>query len=287
MGWNSQVVIAQQVIIEGSDDGLFVYSGTPTTGNLIGSWASMAGTDDYENPYPAGLAIFNGLLAIYDPASITFPSRASFEQAAAAILSAVGGTSPAQYITTVVESASTTGTGAHDRVIAAFNSAAEDNSSSANLEFLYVHSNGNITEYAYMDETGFRVLAGTIIATHPGTTPAVPESWQTLALVNSFTNGSNNGFIDAPQIRMMADNQTLMFKGTLTCPATPTGVFASVPADYPNAGFGGPYGKGAVVNVSSNTHVGHVEVHNNGNIGLTGNFAAGDEVDITCLVPTQ
>src|SRR5581483_7878803 len=42
-----------------NDAGIFVYSGTPAAGNLVGSWAPVAGTDGYGNAYPAGLAVGN------------------------------------------------------------------------------------------------------------------------------------------------------------------------------------------------------------------------------------
>lgn len=41
-------------------NGIFFYSGTPGVGNLIGWWASVAGTDGFGNAYTAGLAISNG-----------------------------------------------------------------------------------------------------------------------------------------------------------------------------------------------------------------------------------
>jgi hypothetical protein len=55
VGWESEFVIATQVIIEGSDDGLFVYNGPPATGNLILSIASVGGTDPYGNHYLQGV----------------------------------------------------------------------------------------------------------------------------------------------------------------------------------------------------------------------------------------
>lgn len=58
MGWNSLAVLAQLVIIEGPDDGLFVYDGTPAKGNLIASVASAAGTDDLGNPYVKGFGTY-------------------------------------------------------------------------------------------------------------------------------------------------------------------------------------------------------------------------------------
>lgn len=59
MGWSSQAQIAQLVIIEGNADGLFVYSGTPAAGNLIGSIVPAAGTDQYGNTYLPGVTDYN------------------------------------------------------------------------------------------------------------------------------------------------------------------------------------------------------------------------------------
>jgi hypothetical protein len=55
---NPSIVVANKVIIEGSDDYLFVYSGSPALGNLIASIAAVAGTDPYGNAYPAGFTSF-------------------------------------------------------------------------------------------------------------------------------------------------------------------------------------------------------------------------------------
>jgi hypothetical protein len=52
-------ISANTVVVSGSGEGLFIYSGTPGTGNLIGSWAQTASTDAYGNPYPAGLQVGN------------------------------------------------------------------------------------------------------------------------------------------------------------------------------------------------------------------------------------
>lgn len=43
--------------------GIFIYSGTPATGNLIGSWAGVSGTDAFGNLYPAGFNITTGSIS--------------------------------------------------------------------------------------------------------------------------------------------------------------------------------------------------------------------------------
>lgn len=62
MGWRDPVQVASTVIvpaITGSFTGVFVYSGSPTTGNLIASMAPAPGTDPYGNPYFVGVTSYN------------------------------------------------------------------------------------------------------------------------------------------------------------------------------------------------------------------------------------
>lgn len=60
MGWSNQPVVAPVVVIVagGNGEGLFVYSGTPATGNLIASIAATAGTDAHGNAYQAGVTSY-------------------------------------------------------------------------------------------------------------------------------------------------------------------------------------------------------------------------------------
>src|SRR5712664_159928 len=63
MGWNSQVIVANQVIIEGPNDHLFVYNGQPGAGNLAYSLSPVqnlpaVGLDDYGNEYILGLTCY-------------------------------------------------------------------------------------------------------------------------------------------------------------------------------------------------------------------------------------
>lgn len=61
-GISNGVVIANIVIVFGPSGGIFVYSGTPALGNLIGSVAGVPGTDHYGNSYRAGFtAYYNGV----------------------------------------------------------------------------------------------------------------------------------------------------------------------------------------------------------------------------------
>ena len=66
MGWQSG--IPAEIIIAGSPAGLFIYSPVAGAGNLIGSWSSQAGTDQFGNTYPEG--IYVGMGEIIGPISI-------------------------------------------------------------------------------------------------------------------------------------------------------------------------------------------------------------------------
>lgn len=70
MGWNTQATIAQQVIVEGPGDGLFIYNGTPAAGNLL--YAATSGTLD-----PSGL-------------NATIPGAFRYLQVSAGLYAAVG-----------------------------------------------------------------------------------------------------------------------------------------------------------------------------------------------------
>jgi hypothetical protein len=57
-GWsNDQLSLVILNAANQGFSGFFVYSPQPGAGNLIGSWAAVAGTDPYGNTYPAGLNV--------------------------------------------------------------------------------------------------------------------------------------------------------------------------------------------------------------------------------------
>lgn len=241
--------------------GTFFYSGTPAAGNLIMSIAPANGTDAFGNTFQQGFTCA-------DPALLLFPSRQAFEGTPAFIQSNFSAPAVNQYLQMLLQGPSTNVVGARDSVQFQMNSAAKDNSSNANCSCNYTGSNGVLHEFAYFDATGFNILAGSIIAAQPGATPAVPASWTTIPLTNSYSNGTNNGFIDVPQVRMLADNKTLQFKGTLACPATGSAInWGTMPASFPNANLGGIYGVLLVANYSGGT-VDHIELHNNGVLSI-------------------
>jgi hypothetical protein len=55
---SSGIVPAQIVIVYGPGPAIYVYSGTPALGNLIGSWAGAAGTDPFGNATQANFTVY-------------------------------------------------------------------------------------------------------------------------------------------------------------------------------------------------------------------------------------
>lgn len=59
------------LVVDGPTGGIFIYSGTPAAGNLIGTWTGAAGTDSFGNTYPAGLSVQQGTITGIDIDSTT------------------------------------------------------------------------------------------------------------------------------------------------------------------------------------------------------------------------
>ena len=69
---NGTVIMGASIVAYGTSGEILVYSGTPVTGNLIGSWSGLAGNDGLSgggNPYPAGLAVEQGGLVLLNQGS--------------------------------------------------------------------------------------------------------------------------------------------------------------------------------------------------------------------------
>lgn len=53
MPWENTTI--NQLVIQGTNAGIFIYNGTPGIGTLVGSWSAVATVDPYGNPVPIGL----------------------------------------------------------------------------------------------------------------------------------------------------------------------------------------------------------------------------------------
>lgn len=62
MPWTNGIINVL-IIDTANNGGIFVYSGVPQNGNLIGSWAAQAGVDQFGNAFPAGLNVSVGSIS--------------------------------------------------------------------------------------------------------------------------------------------------------------------------------------------------------------------------------
>jgi hypothetical protein len=77
--WSNQVVSLIVIQAGGGFTGVFVYSPTPGTGNLVISIAAQTGTDPYGNSYPEGFAAF--MTPVSDKIQAAFGNVPSFSRA--------------------------------------------------------------------------------------------------------------------------------------------------------------------------------------------------------------
>jgi hypothetical protein len=103
MGWQNQNQSLVIITATSGFSGLFIYSGPPALGNLIGSWASAAGTDPLGNAYPAGLSANQGVLTgmlLNSPSIVGATIMSSLLNAPSITQAAIsGGTATQQTIT--------------------------------------------------------------------------------------------------------------------------------------------------------------------------------------------
>lgn len=68
---NGTTITGATIVADGLSGQFLIYSGAPQTGNLIGSWSGVAGTDTHGNMYPAGLSVQQGVITGLDIDSTT------------------------------------------------------------------------------------------------------------------------------------------------------------------------------------------------------------------------
>lgn len=68
---DGMTITGANIVADGSAGQFLIYSGTPESGNLIGSWSGVSGTDGFGNTYPAGLSVQQGVITGLDIDSVT------------------------------------------------------------------------------------------------------------------------------------------------------------------------------------------------------------------------
>lgn len=197
-GWSNQNQTRVVVVETGTYSGLFFYSPTIGHGNLVGSWTAAAGTDPYDNSYPAGLMLQNGasritinsVLGIITESFVTGNPDVDFS---AFIQAGAPGIGIAQVDQWLVSSAQNSTYGDTAGVVVQSNNSENTNPAKA---YLYWEGAGGPQEnYLVVSAAGAVISAGNITGTQPGTgtsltNPAAAETWHTATLATGFTTNA-------------------------------------------------------------------------------------------------
>lgn len=309
MGWSNlaaAILEATTVIIRGgTDEGIFLYSGTPAAGNLIGSWAASAGTDPYGNNYQAGLGIFSGgtLLGVWDGNawSIGESGQGQIRAVVASLIPSLQFTTPNPNIGNSASISATQvgfGTAAFDEFdlegptdttnteqwLITVRSASQDGTQRGQV-LVRLNQGGTIVNVLSFDFGGAHML-GAVTAVQPGTgtsvTPAVAETWHDLTLNAGFSGGVAGTAVPRYQKEGIGGGRTRLSGGVaLTANQPQNTVIATLPAGYrpPNDLF---------INTANNlsggaTNIESIHITTAGNIelgvsGSTGNYVMFDGV---------
>jgi hypothetical protein len=150
-GYNDPVNNRIAVIAPGKNQGIFVYSPTAGTGNLVVSIAAVSGTDQYTNAYKGpgieiqgagdtGQSIFLGLVG--PTAELQMPTGSGFEAAAANLFTGVVGSGATELMETGFSGPKGSTAGGTDWLQLLLSSNNQGATSSALSDMLYIDSSG-------------------------------------------------------------------------------------------------------------------------------------------------
>lgn len=194
--------------------GLFIYSAAPALGNLVGSWASAAGTDSFGNPYVKGLAV--GSPSSSTPQVVLIPSAGGPGSPAVLQFTLsptsffgnqpnIQAFSPSSTGQLIISGPGLAQTGFKDFVQDVFTTFAGTNPAARQIN--YVHIDGiTLSTYVNVSSSGTVISAGSINAVDPTTgtaaTPAIAEGWHAITL---DANWSTLAGQPVPSYRFLAD----------------------------------------------------------------------------------
>lgn len=286
MPWNNEVVIATQVIIQGTNEGLFVYNGAPGLGRLIAS-VTNAPTDPYGNPTKPVTAVYGTadgssvVLVPGSPAEVNIGSGDSAETVPAALTSAIfGAPAPQRFVQTILRAARVSGQDAFRDASITIEGDAVDHSFPTDIRYDVVKdstTHSNITQLAdsiqfqgspssmlFIDLANKQIVAGYPIygaSSQGGVGPDNPPHLMTL--LNSWANAGGN---TPAQYSLTANNEVLL-TGAINGAAATAATFATLPVAYrPNKQQQIPCG--ATGNVIAN-HAPFIQLDTAGNLTVS------------------
>lgn len=143
---------------------------------VILSITSAATTDPFGNPVdPGGFAVYNNGQIAFLGQSTTVPgenvlrmsSGAALEGSPFEVNNAAEGSGGSAFISSGIIGPAANLSGHGDFVEISLNTANAGGTSSANMEFFYVDSSGTAHQFAFMDDTGFNIVTGSINGVTP------------------------------------------------------------------------------------------------------------------------
>lgn len=212
-GASAGVIRARIVIVGGTSGGVFVYSGTPALGNLIGSLAGTGTTvDPFGNPVlGGGLAIYGAAsqaVTLTEPGSLSqlqFLTGSGFEATPANLSAAPSGSGPSEIMLMVLSGPKGSTPGATDWVQVAMESAPQGGGAGAGGFLLYITTGGIAQTRLSWNANGVQIpllqnttitgslingiTPGTFGLSSPGATAGAPPTG-TATQASSFAAGS-------------------------------------------------------------------------------------------------
>lgn len=206
---NGTIITGATFVATGTSGEILCYSGTPTTGNLIMSFAASAGVDSYGNSFIKGLSV--GVATSSSPQVQIIPSAGGpgsggVVQFTLSPLSFFGnqpniqGLSPASTGILEINGPSLSASSFTDYVQDVYSSFTGGGGTAAHKQTNYIDPSGNVVPYVDIGFFGTHFGACSQLAgVHPGTgtgntNTAVQETWQSMSLINGWAgSGGLNG----------------------------------------------------------------------------------------------
>jgi hypothetical protein len=281
-----------------NQSGIFLYSGTPAAGNLVGSWASVSGTDDFGNAFLAGLSAGNEttrqLLLRYNgtTASVDFLANNGHENSPGKILGAILNQGAAnEYESLQLQGPSVlTHTDAVDLLLS---SQAEDGSSNANFSFVHSVAGslmsldntalilGVVAQFlAGVQVTGNALVSGAAVKSSSGSA----VTWQAASgLGTGWAIGPSAGTVQSLQYRLDAEDNLVLVGAVHSTSTTPAATIFTLPTGYrPKVTQRGP----GVSNQGGTATARYVEINSSGAVSINANLAtSGTDVYFNTTVP--
>lgn len=197
------VVLARQVIVYGTSEGVFVYNGKPALGNPPIAWTASGALDPFGNVLPTsqasiGVSGLNGAYIALLPSTsvaavpqiIMVPGGATQLGSPPDIFSAIAGagTTAERYAINLLTGYSTAGTAYQSGIY--FSGAAGDGSADGFMFLNVAAASGSpVSAFSITPE---QIIAGAPIAgQRPGAGTGTADSWNTMSLINGWGAGGS------------------------------------------------------------------------------------------------